>query len=188
MSGDARTDVTELLIAADEGAPDALNRLFPLVYEELRAVARHAFQRERPEHTLQTTALVHEAYLRLVQAPSLTWSNRRHFFGIAARAMRQILVEHARGRGAQKRSADRQVTLDEALVANSDIPLDILELDDALQRLAAVAPRAAQIVELRYFAGLDIEETAEVVGVSIATGKRDWITARAWLQRELADS
>jgi RNA polymerase sigma factor (TIGR02999 family) len=185
MSGDAGADLTELLIAADEGATDALNRLFPLVYDELRALAQRAFQAERPEHTLQTTALVHEAYLRLVQSPSLSWQNRRHFFGIAARAMRQILVEHARGRGAQKRSAGRQVTLDDELLPDADQAPDILELDEALKRLALVTPRAAQIVELRYFAGLGIEETAEVVGVSLATVKRDWLTARAWLKREL---
>ena len=186
MSERAAGDITELLIAAEAGTSDALDRVFPLVYEELRDLAERSFRAERPDHTLQTTALVHEAYLRLVSAPSLTWQNRRHFFGIAAQAMRQILVEHARRRGAEKRGAGRFVTLDDDAAAAPNGAADILGVDEALERLNAVAPRAARVVEMRYFAGLSIEQTAETLGVSAATVKRDWLTARAWLQRELS--
>ncbi|NUQ11385.1 MAG: sigma-70 family RNA polymerase sigma factor [Gemmatimonadaceae bacterium] len=178
-------EVTQLLNAAGAGEPGALDRVLPLVYQELRQLAEGYFRSERPDHTLQTTALVHEAYLRLVDAQNLKWENRRHFFGIAAQAMRQILVDHARQRGALKRGAGRLVTLDaeaEALAATAD---DIIGVDDALHQLAALSPRAARVVELRYFAGLSIEQTAETLEVSVATVKRDWVSARAWLQREL---
>lgn len=184
MGADRTEDVTELLNAAGAGDARALDRVLPLVYAELRRLAESYFRAERTEHTLQTTALVHEAYLRLVNAPDLNWENRRHFFGIAAQAMRQILVDHARRRGAQKRAGGRQVTLDDDNVgaAASD---DVIGVDEALQRLAATSPRAARVVELRYFAGLSIEQTAETLDVSVATVKRDWLSARAWLQREL---
>ncbi|MCC6774769.1 MAG: sigma-70 family RNA polymerase sigma factor [Gemmatimonadaceae bacterium] len=186
MSGDRGDEITELLNAARAGEPGALDRVLPLVYQELRELAGSYFRGERTDHTLQTTALVHEAYLRLVNAPDLSWDNRRHFFGIAARAMRQILVDHARRRGAEKRVAGRQVTLDDNAIGTAPPTDDILAVDEALGRLAATAPRAAQVVELRYFAGLSIEQTAETLDVSVATVKRDWLTARAWLQRELS--
>ena len=187
MSGDRTGDVSELLSAVETGTPEALNRAFALVYDELRALAERSFRAERPDHTLQATALVHELYLRLSVLPSLSWENRRHFFGIAARAMRQILVEHARGRGTIKRNAGQLVTLQDELVGTSyAADDDLVSLDEALQRLDALAPRAARVVELRYFAGLSIEQTAETLEVSVATVKRDWLTARAWLQRDLS--
>jgi RNA polymerase sigma factor (TIGR02999 family) len=185
MAAGGPEDITELLNAAGAGDPGALDRVLPLVYDELRQLAERFFREERPEHTLQTTALVHEAYLRLVNAPSLTWDNRRHFFGIAAQAMRQILVDHARRRGARKRSAGRQITLEDDMAGVTTASDDILGVDEALGRLAELSPRAARVVELRYFAGLSIEQTAETLDVSVATVKRDWMSARAWLQREL---
>lgn len=186
MPGDRATEVTELLNAASTEGPGALERVLPLVYEELRMLADRYLRDERPNHTLQTTALVHEAYLRLVDAPNVSWENRRHFFGIAAHAMRQILVDHARRRTAAKRDGGRQVTLEDDAVATPTATEDILGVDEVLHRLAAQAPRAAQVVELRYFAGLSIEQTAETLDVSVATVKRDWLMARAWLQRELS--
>ena len=186
MASDRTGEVTELLNAAGAGDPRALDRVLPLVYAELRQLAENVFRSERTDHTLQTTALVHEAYLRLVNAPDLSWESRRHFFGIAAQAMRQILVDHARRRGAVKRAAGRQVTLDDDAIGTTTADDDIIGVDDALQRLAVSAPRAARVVELRYFAGLSIEQTAETLDVSVATVKRDWLSARAWLQRELS--
>lgn len=185
MSEERAGEFTELLNAAGAGTPGALDRILPLVYDELRRLAERYFRAERPDHTLQTTALVHEAYLRLVNAPDLSWENRRHFFGIAGQAMRQILVDHARRRSAVKRDGGRPMTLDEGLVGAAALSDDILGVDQALHRLAEIAPRAARVVELRYFAGLSIEHTAETLDVSVATVKRDWLTARAWLQREL---
>ncbi len=186
MTGDRTDDVGKALSAVESGTPGALDRAFALVYDELHALAEQTFRDERPDHTLQATALVHELYLRLSAVPLLTWENRRHFFGIAARAMRRILVEHARGRGTVKRNAGQLITLQDDLVGVSyDTDDDLVSLDDALQRLDAIAPRAARVVELRYFAGLSIEQTAESLGVSPATVKRDWLTARAWLQRDL---
>jgi RNA polymerase sigma factor (TIGR02999 family) len=186
MAGDQARDITDLLIQAEAGTPGALDRVMPVVYDELRLLAESIFRRERPDHSLQATALVHEAYLRLVGRPDLEWKNRRHFFGIAAQAMRRILVDHARRKGARKRTGGRAVTLDEELAAPlAASPDDILGVDDALARLAALSPRAAQVVELRYFAGLSVEETAEALGTSPATVKRDWLSARAWLQREV---
>lgn len=186
MGADRTGEVTELLNAAGAGDAHALDRVLPLVYEELRRLAESYFRGERTEHTLQTTALVHEAYLRLVNAPNLNWENRRHFFGIAAQAMRQILVDHARRRGADKRAGGRQVTLDDDNVGADAATDDVIGVDEALQRLAQTSPRAARVVELRYFAGLSIEQTAETLDVSVATVKRDWLSARAWLQRELS--
>lgn len=185
MSGKDPSDLTELLLAAEAGTPGALDRILPLVYQELKQLAEAIFRHERPEHTLQATALVHEAYLRLVNSPNLDWRNRRHFFGIAARAMRQILVDHARRRGAERRDGGRAVTLDELVLPVTAAAEDILGVDAALERLATLSPRAAQVVELRYFAGLSIEETADTLGTSPATVKRDWLSARAWLQAEL---
>jgi RNA polymerase sigma factor (TIGR02999 family) len=185
MASDHTNDITELLLAAEVGTPGALDRVLPAVYRELKQLAESVFRGERADHTLQTTALVHEAYLRLVSRPDLDWKNRRHFFGIAAQAMRQILVDHARRRGAQKRDGGRPVTLDEAALPVAATPDDILGVDEALERLMVLSPRAAKVVELRYFAGLSIEETAHTLGTSPATVKRDWLSARAWLQREL---
>jgi len=185
MADERTSDITELLLAAEAGTPGALERVLPVVYDELKLLAESVFRAERPDHTLQATALVHEAYLRLAGSAGLDWKNRRHFFGIAAQAMRQILVDHARRRSAGKRQGGQAVTLDEHLVPATATPDDILGVDEALDRLKLVAPRAAQVVELRYFAGLSIEETAETLAISPATVKRDWLSARAWLQREL---
>ncbi len=180
-------DVTTWLNAAGAGDAGALDHVLPLVYDELRKLAGSRLDAERSDHTLQTTALVHEAYLRLVDVPNLKWESRRHFFGIAAQAMRQILVDHARRRGAQKRGAGDFVTLEDNVAGIGADPTDIISVDEALRRLAVLSPRAAKVVELRYFAGFDNEETAEVLGVSTATVKRDWLSARAWLQRELGE-
>jgi RNA polymerase sigma factor (TIGR02999 family) len=172
----------------DEHDPDALNQILPEVYAELRRVAAAYLRRERPGQTLQPTALVNEAYVRLAgQHPR--FQNRAHFCAIAANAMRQILVERARARGAQKRGGGApRVTLVEGLTASPQSPVDLEVLDEALTRLAALDAQQARIVELRFFGGLSIEETAEALGVSTATIKRHWAVARAWLARELAPS
>lgn len=164
-----------------------MERLIPLVYDELRALASSQLRRERGEHTLSPTALVHEAFFRLVDQRSVNWQGKSHFFGVAAQAMRRILVDHARRRSAAKRGQQHQVTLDsEAGGSASDAGSEeVLAVDEALQRLAQVDPRQAQLIELRYFAGFSIEETAELMQTSPATVKRDWAFARAWLQREL---
>jgi RNA polymerase sigma factor (TIGR02999 family) len=159
--------------------------LVPVVYEELRRLASSYLRGERPDHTLQTTALVHEAYLRLADQRRTTWANRAHFFGIAAQAMRRILVDHARSRGRAKRNAGYPVTLDEELAGSVGRPDEVLEVDEALERLARLDERQARIVELRYFAGLTIEDTALTLNLSPATVKREWTSARAWLQQEL---
>lgn len=179
-------DLTELLLAAQAGASDATDRLLPLVYDELKRLAAGYLRAERADHTLQTTGLVHEAYLKLVDQHRTTWQNRGHFFGIAAQAMRRILVDHARRHRARKRDAGRPVTLDDNLAGPAADTDEVLAVDQALQRLAALDSRQARIVELRYFAGLSIEQTAESLGISPATVKRDWLSAKAWLQRELA--
>ena len=180
------SDVTELLVAAEAGSAHALDQVLPLVYDELKRLAASYLRSERAGHTLQTTGLVHEAYVKLVGQRQTSWQNRSHFFGIAAQAMRQILVDHARRRRAQKRDGGKAVTLDEnAAGVTADLD-DILGVDEALERLAALDERQMRIVELRYFAGLSIEETAETLGISPATVKRDWLSAKAWLQRELA--
>ena len=164
-----------------------MQRLIPLVYGELRQLAARQLRDERPDHTLSPTSLVHEAFLKLTGNTPVSWESRSHFFGVAAQAMRRILVDHARRRTAQKRGRQHQITLDtaaqDALPTSSD---DILGVDEALERLALLDARQARVVELRYFVGLSIEETAEVIGTSIATVKRDWMVARAWLQRELS--
>lgn len=185
MTGGPRDDITGLLQAVEGGSPGALDRLAPLVYEELRQLAAGYLRAERADHTLQTTGLVHEAWLKLVDQTRTTWKNRAHFFGIAAQAMRRILVDHARRRRSAKRDGGRPVTLDEdaaAAPADSD---EVLAVDEALDRLAGLDARQARIVELRYFAGLSVEETAQALEVSPATVKRDWVLAKAWLQREL---
>ena len=179
-------DVTDLLLSWRHGDPAALDRLLPLVYDELRRIAARHLRRERAGHSLQPTGLVHEAYLRLVGAPGPEWQDRAHFFGVSARLMRQILVDHARARGAAKRGgAARRVTLTDHVEPAVERDLDLLALDEALRRLEEMDPVQGRVVELRYFTGLSIEETAEVLGKSPATVNREWRMARAWLRREL---
>jgi RNA polymerase sigma-70 factor, ECF subfamily len=178
--------VTQLLVAWGGGDQAALDELMPLVYEELRRLARRYMGRERPGHTLQTSALVHEAYVRLVGQKDIHWQNRAHFFGIAARLMREILVDYARRRRYAKRGGDaRRVSLDEAMTVSAERAAEVVALDDALKSLAEIDPRQSQIVELRFFGGLSIEETAEVLGVSRGTVMRDWTLAKAWLHRAI---
>ena len=178
--------VTELLRAWGNGDDDALEQLTPLVEAELRRLARGYMRRERRDHTLQTTALVNEAFLRLTDARSVRWQDRAHFLAISARLMRRILVDHARTRRYAKRGGGAaKVSLDEALVVTSDPRPDLVALDDALQALAAVDSRKGQVVEMRFFGGLSVEETAEALGVSPQTVMRDWRLAKVWLLREL---
>jgi RNA polymerase sigma-70 factor (ECF subfamily) len=186
MKRESRADVTELLQAWSHGDQNAHERLWPIVFDELNRLAHRHMKRERANHTLQTGALVNEAYLRLVDWKTAHWRNRAHFFGMCARIMRQILVDHARSRGYQKRGgAHKVVTLDETaaiLPARSD---QLLALDEAMTRMAGFAKRKSDVVELRFFAGLSVEETAEVLGVSRLTVIRDWNFARAWLLAEM---
>lgn len=182
----SRGDVTRILKRASAGDESAINRLLPMVYDELRALAESYLQCENPGHTLQATALVHEAYLRLVKQEDVEWQNRAHFFALAAQAIRRILVDHARSRGRAKRGGDRErVTLDEDPALTPDRDLDLIELDAALEKLARLHERQARIVELRFFGGLTLREAAEVLGVSPWTVDGDWSMARAWLRREL---
>jgi RNA polymerase sigma factor (TIGR02999 family) len=179
--------VTELLVRWRDGDREALEALMPLVYDELRRLAHYYLRQERSDHTLQSTALVHEAYLRLAGHNPPQWQNRAHFFGIAAHVMRQVLVEYARGRGAAKRGGSAcRVTLDESIALPQQLDVDVVELDRALTGLAELDAQQSRIVELRFFAGLTIEDTSEVLGISPATVKRDWITARAWLYRAMS--
>ena len=179
-------NITHLLNDWNAGDAQALDRLTPLVYEELRHQAAHYLRRERRGHTLQTTALIHEAYLRLIDAKDVHWQNRAHFFAIAANLMRRILVDHARRRDADKRGGSHSpLPLDDALAVVNETAVDLLAMDEALDTLAAMDPQQARIVELRFFSGLSIEETAAVLGVSPKTVKRDWSVARAWLRREI---
>jgi RNA polymerase sigma factor (TIGR02999 family) len=178
---------TRLLADARGGSQPAFDELFPLVYAELRRIAGREMRHEKPGRTLQTTALVHEAYLRLLKDASLSFESRAHFLGIAARAMREILIERARARAARKRGgAAVRVTLDDALAPEPAPSIDVLALDEALRRLASLDGRHARVVELRYFGGLSVEETAAAMDLSPATVKRAWTLARAWLYRELA--
>ena len=180
------SQVTELLVRWRGGDREALDSLLPLVYDELRRIARHYLQGERPGHTLQSTALVNEAYVRMVAQDFPQWQNRAHFFAVAAQLMRQILVDHARAHRASKRGGNvYKVSLDEAEGQPQATDLDIVALDDALKNLAEMDPQQSKVVELKFFAGLSIEDTAEVLAISPSTVKRDWITARAWLYREL---
>jgi len=187
---DSTNAVTELLVRWRDGDREALEELLPLVYDELRRLANHYLRRERSDHTLQSTALVHEAYLRLAGPNAPQWQNRAHFFGIAARVMRQILVEHARAHHAAKRGGTGayKLTLDAALDLPNQTDVDLIALDGALNRLSELDPQQSRIIELRFFAGLTIEDTSEVLGISPATVKRDWTSARAWLHREIARS
>jgi RNA polymerase sigma factor (TIGR02999 family) len=179
-------DVTLLLQAWSGGDKEALDRLAPLVYRELRRIAGRIMSAERPNHTLQATALVNEAYVRLVDTRQVSWQDRAHFFALCARAMREILIDHARARASAKRGGCQiAIELDEGLMAGASPEEDLLELDDALKRLAAIDPRKSQVVELRFFGGLNLEETAEALKVSTKTVQRDWDLARAWLYREL---
>jgi len=179
--------VTELLVRWREGDRRALDELMPLVYEELRRLAAHYMRGERPGHTLQTSALVNEAYLRLAGHEEIEWQNRAHFFAVAAQAMRRILVDHARRRGNLKRGGGaHKVNLDQAMIVSGERAAEVVALDDALARLAEIAPRKSRLVELRFFGGLSVEETAEVLGVSPGTVMRDWTFAKAWLRREVA--
>jgi RNA polymerase sigma factor (TIGR02999 family) len=177
---------TELLLAWGQGDAAAFERLVPLVHGELRRLARRYMGRERPGHTLQATALVNEAYLRLFAVNQIRWQNRAHFFAMAARVMRRILVDSARARGNDKRGGDvRKVSLDEALVVAGGSSPDLVALDEALTALEAIHPRKSQVVEMRFFGGLSLEETAEALHVSTDTVKRDWRFAKLWLLREL---
>lgn len=180
-------DVTRLLVDWSNGNQAALENLTPLVYGELRRLASRYLRRERPDHTLQSTALVHEAYMRLIDQRNVRWQNRAHFFGVAAQLIRRILVDHARSRMAAKRGAAVcKLSLDEAIETPGARDLDLAALDDALNALARIDPQQSRIVELRFFTGLSIDETAEVLHVSPATVKRDWTTAKAWLFREIS--
>ncbi len=182
-------DVTQLLVNWSNGDREALERLTPLVYSELRRLASRYLRRERQGHTLQSTALVHEAYLRLIDQRHVHWQNRAHFFGIAAQLIRRILVDHARSHHAQKRGSDVcKLSLDEAVATAEKRDLNLVALDDALDTLARIDEQQSRIVELRFFTGLSIEETAEVLGISPATVKRDWAAAKAWLYREISGS
>jgi RNA polymerase sigma-70 factor, ECF subfamily len=180
--------VTLLLARLREGNQDAASELVPLVYGELRRMARAYMQRERPNHTLGATALVHEAYMRLVGDESAHWQNRAHFFAIAAHSMRQVLLDYARRRHADKRGGvnARKVDIDAELLIAPEKLEDVIAIDEALERLATIDPRQSRLVELRFFAGLSVEEAAEVMGISSVTVKREWRSAKAWLYRELA--
>jgi len=179
--------ITQLLIEWRDGDETALNRLMPLVHEELRRLAHHYLRRERPGQTLQTIDLVNEAYLRLVDHKGMHWQNRAHFYAVAAQAMRRILVDRARSRDAIKRGGEvRIMALDEAATLAEEQATHLIALDDALKQLAIIDERKSKIVELRYFGGMSIEETAEVLGVSSATVNREWSTAKAWLLRAIA--
>jgi RNA polymerase sigma factor (TIGR02999 family) len=190
MTDSEKQPVTELLARWSAGDKEAFEALAPLVYQELRGLARHYLRGERAEYTLQSTALVHEAYLRLINWQTVDWKNRAHFFGVAAQMMRRILVDRARERNAEKRGAGAaKVNLtqarDAAIESSSLAPVDLIALDTALQTLARLDPQQVRVVELRFFGGLSVEETAEALAISTATVKRTWSAARAWLFREL---
>ena len=175
-----------MLVRWGRGERQALEALTPVVYQELRRLASRHLRRERPDHTLESTALVHEAYLRLIDQRSIQWQNRSQFFAVASELIRRILVDYARNRMAAKRGGPSlKLSLDEAMAAPEDADIDLVALDDALRALAVRDPQQSRIVELRYFGGLTIEATAEVLGISPATVKRDWVLAKAFLKREL---
>jgi RNA polymerase sigma factor (TIGR02999 family) len=180
------TEVSQLLQGWRAGDRQALDALLPLVYKELRRVAHFQLRNERPNHSLQSAGLVNEAYLRLVGMSSPQWESRTHFFAVAAQLMRQILVDYARRHGAAKRGANMpKVTLEDAMVASRRKDMDVIALDDALTDLGKIDPRQSRVVELRYFAGLSLEEISQVMEIAPATVQRDWTAARAWLHREM---
>jgi RNA polymerase sigma factor (TIGR02999 family) len=186
LSISSSAQVNHLLAEWGRGDQDARDALIPLIYKELRRIARRHLWCERPDHTLQSAALVNEAYLRLVRQEPQEWQNRAHFFGVAAQMMRHILVDHARNRLAAKRGAGApRLTLDPEIGVPQKPELDLVALDDALNRLTSLDPQQGRVIELRFFGGLSIDETAVVMGISPATVKREWATARVWLQREL---
>lgn len=186
MEASKQKRVTELLVAWKDGSEQALDDLVPFVYDELRRLARNQLRKERPGHTLQPTALTHEAFVRLFGFREVNWQDRAHFFAVSAQVMRHVLVEHARKRRALKRGGhDLRVSLTEAKAAVAAVDVDIIALNEALEHLEAEDPRQCRVVELRYFGGLSEEETAEVLGMSRATVSRDWTVAKLWLRREL---
>jgi RNA polymerase sigma-70 factor (ECF subfamily) len=178
-------DVSALLRAWSDGDQGALERLTPMVHDELHRLARRYMRAERPGHSLQTTALVNEAYMRLVDYKRMQWQNRAHFFAVSAQVMRRILVEHARRHNLKRGGGVPHVSLEEAVVVGGDQDADVVVLDDAMNALAKIDPRKVQVVEMRFFGGLSVEETAEVLKVSAITVKREWRAAKAWLYREL---
>lgn len=183
---ESQQQITERLIAWGSGETSALDDVMRAVYQELRRMADHYLRLERPDHTLQPTALVHEAYLRLIDQRKVSWQNRAHFFGVAAQMMRRILVDHARTKQRGKRGgAARKLSLDEVMNLSQGRAADLVALDDALKALAEIDPRKSQVVELRFFGGLNVEETAEVLDVSPQTVLRDWKMAKAWLYQEM---
>ena len=187
MTTPSSSEVTQLLRAWSEGDQEALDKLVPLVQAELRRLARRYMSQERPDHTLQATALINEVYLRLIDWRNVRWQDRAHFFGVSAQLMRRVLVDHARRHHYRKRGGDAvKVDLEEAAIVAPERDADFVAIDEALTRLAALDPRKSQIVELRFFGGLSVEETAEVVKVSPRTVKREWSLARAWLYSELS--
>ena len=181
-------EITRLLIDWKDGNAEAMNELAPMVYKELRKLAAACLRNDRPGHTLQPTALIHEAYLRLIDQSMPGWQNRSHFFGVASRLMRQILVDFARNRQSQKRGGGKKVTLNEAVAFSEANSSRLLEINEALDRLAAFDERKCKVIELRYFGGLDREEIAEALAVSLATVKRDLALAEAWLRREMSST
>jgi RNA polymerase sigma factor (TIGR02999 family) len=184
----AANDITQLLLAWGKGDQNAFDALVPLVYDELRKLARNYMRGQPAGHTLQTTALVNEAYLRLIDSSRVNWQNRTHFFAVSAQLMRRVLVDFARAKASQKRGGERiQITLDEKIEAASGENTDLVALDEALQELAKLNARQSQIVELRYFGGLSEEEIAETLKISTRTVRRDWSIARAWLYRKLSE-
>lgn len=186
-SGGGSHEITRLLVDWRKGDQAAFEQLIPLVHDELRRVAHRHMAHERADHTLQATALVNEAYMRLIDIRQVNWQDRAHFFAMSSRLMRRILVDFARSKGYQKRGGGAQkVTLDEALIVSQDARHDLVAIDDALNALAVVDARKAQVVEMRFFGGLSVEETAEALKVSVDTVMRDWKLAKAWLLRELA--
>ena len=186
MATASRQDVSDLLIDWGQGDQEALNKLMPLVYDELHRLASRDLRHERPGHTLQTTALVHEAYLKLVDQKNANWQNRVQFFAAAAQVMRHVLVDYARRRRASKRGGDYcRLSLDEATISSEEKDTDLLALNEALNNLAAIDPQQSRVVELRVFGGLTVEETAEAMGISARTVKREWSMAKAWLHRQI---
>jgi RNA polymerase sigma factor (TIGR02999 family) len=182
----ATENVSTLLRAWSDGDQTALKKLTPIVYDELHSLARRYMRRERPGHSLQTTALVNEAYMRLVDYKRMQWQDRAHFLAVSAQVMRRILVEHARRHNMKRGGGVQHISLDEAAVVGGNEDCDMVALDDAMNSLARIDPRKVRVVEMRFFGGLSVEETAEVLKVSTITVKRDWRAARAWLYRELA--